>query len=377
MTGTATMQEEEQATKAVLLRKTPLEQIHRRLGAKMVPFAGYEMPIQYPTGIVFEHQHTRQSAGLFDVSHMGALEIMGDRAIQALERLIPCDLQEMSVGQMRYGVFMLENGGILDDLLITRQESGFLLVINASRKQEDIAYLKAHLTSEVQLRVWEEPVMVALQGPKASAVLARFFPEVVDMPFMTAKSFGSAWISRSGYTGEDGFEILMKAQEGVTFTEQLLEAPEVKPIGLGARDSLRLEAGLCLYGHELNENITPVEAGIAWSIGKRRRQEGGFLGAEKVLNQLAQGPSRRRVGLTLLPGSIPREGAEIHSIDGGKIGYVSSGGHSPTLGHPIAMGYVEQNHTSVGSDVIIQVRGQAREAKIVKMPFVPHSYFKK
>lgn len=370
------MQEEEQAAKVVLLRKTPLETIHRRLGAKMVPFAGYEMPIQYPTGIVVEHHHTRQSAGLFDVSHMGAVEISGDQACHVLELLMPCDLQEMSVGQMRYGVFMLENGGILDDLLITRQENGFLLIINASRKTEDIAYLTAHMGQEVQLSIWEEPIMIALQGPKAAAVLARFFPEVIDMPFMTARAFGSIWISRSGYTGEDGFEILMTTQEGITLTEQLLEAPEVKPIGLGARDSLRLEAGLCLYGHELKEDISPVEAGIAWSIGKRRRQEGGFLGAEKVLNQLVQGPSKKRVGMTLLPGSIPREGAEINSLAGNAIGLVSSGGHSPTLGHPIAMGYVEPNHASVCSDVLIQVRGQVREAKVVKMPFVPHSYFK-
>lgn len=376
MTIGAMIQEQASKLSDIPLTTTPLEGIHRRLGARMVPFAGYDMPIQYPTGIVTEHHHTRQSAGLFDVSHMGALEIEGDQATIALERLMPCDLAEMSPGQMRYGVFMLETGGILDDLLITRQEKGYLLVINASRKVEDIAYLEAHLAKQAHLRVWEKPVMVALQGPKAAIVLARLFPAVASMPFMTAAAFGKIWISRSGYTGEDGFEILMTAEEGVPFTEKLLEAPEVKPIGLGARDSLRLEAGLCLYGHELREDITPVEAGISWSIGKRRRKSGGFLGADKVLTQLTQGPARRRVGLALSPGSIAREGAEIQSLEGRSIGYVSSGGHSPTLGHPIAMGYVDADFASVGTDVLLQIRGQARAAKVVKMPFVQHSYYK-
>lgn len=358
------------------LLSTPLESIHRRLGARMVPFAGYEMPIQYPTGIVTEHHHTRQSVGLFDVSHMGALEIEGDPATAALERLIPCDLAEMSSGQMRYGVFMLESGGVLDDLLITRKENGYLLVVNASRKKEDIAYLQEHLSKQIQLKVWPSPIMVALQGPKALDVLAGFFPAVPTMQFMTARSFGDIWISRSGYTGEDGFEILMTGEEGIALTEKLLEIPEVRPIGLGARDSLRLEAGLCLYGHELSENITPIEAGISWSIGKRRRQVGGFLGADKVLSQLTQGPQKRRVGLALLPGGIAREGSEIKSKEGEPIGCVSSGGHSPTLGYPIAMGYVETFYAVPDTDVFVQVRGQDRPGKVVKMPFVPHSYFK-
>lgn len=375
MKGVSLIQEE-LSVSDIPLASTPLEEIHHHLGARMVPFAGYMMPIQYPTGIVTEHHHTRQSAGLFDVSHMGAVEIRGGQATIALERLMPCDLAEMSPGQMRYGVFMLETGGILDDLLITRQENGYLLVINAGRKVEDLAYLQAHLGGKVQLHVWEKPVMVALQGPKAAQVLSRFFPSVASMPFMTARAFDNVWISRSGYTGEDGFEILMTAEAGVSLTQKLLEATEVKPIGLGARDSLRLEAGLCLYGHELTEEITPVEAGISWSIGKRRRVSGGFLGADKVLDQLAQGPLQRRVGLALMPGSIAREGAEIQSLEGAPIGYVSSGGHSPTLGHPIAMGYVEGAYAPVGTGVLIQIRGQARAAKVVKMPFVPHSYYK-
>ena len=253
------------------LAKTPLEALHRRLGARMVPFAGYDMPIQYPTGIVAEHHHTRQSAGLFDVSHMGVLEIEGDQATVALEHLIPCDLAEMSPGQMRYGAFLLKTGGILDDLLITRQEKGYLLVINASRKVEDLAYLQGHLGADIHLHVWEKPVMVALQGPKAMTVLARFFPAVASMSFMTAMAFGKIWISRSGYTGEDGFEILMTAEEGIPLTEKLLEVSGVRPMGLGARDSLRLEAGLCLYGHELTEDITPVEA--------HRRQLKHFFGS--------------------------------------------------------------------------------------------------
>ncbi len=362
------------------LSLSPLDGIHRRLGARMVPFAGYDMPIQYPTGIVAEHHHTRQSAGLFDVSHMGVLEIEGEQATKELERLIPCDLAEMSSGQMRYGVFMLPTGGIVDDLLITRQEKGYLLVINASRKVEDLAYLKAHLKDNSHIHVWEKPVMVALQGPKAAIVLARFFPTVASMPFMTAAAFGNIWISRSGYTGEDGFEILISEKEGILFTEKLLEASEVKPIGLGARDSLRLEAGLCLYGHELSEDITPVEAGISWSIGKRRRQDGGFLGADKVMAQGTQGSTRRRIGFVLQPGSIAREGAEIksldHSFEGKSIGHVTSGGHSPTLGYPIGMGYVDTSQSAVGGEILIEVRGQGRVAKVVKLPFVPHSYFK-
>lgn len=371
------MQNEVHDVSDIFLAKTPLEEIHHRLSAKMVPFAGYEMPIQYPTGIMAEHHHTRQSAGLFDVSHMGAVEVIGERATEALEKLIPCDLAEISLGEMRYGVFLLESGGVLDDLLITRRENGYLLVINASRKSEDIAYLQSHLPEEVDLRVWESPVMIALQGPKAAEVLERFYSQVSSLTFMMGKAFEKIWISRSGYTGEDGFEILAPQEDGISITEKLLAEPEVKPIGLGARDSLRLEAGLCLYGHELNESITPVEAGIAWSIGKRRRLVGGFLGADKILRQLKDGVSRRRVGMALLPGSIPREGAEVLSGNGDVIGFVSSGGHSPTLGHPISMGYVDQAHAGIGTDILIQVRGQARAAKVVKMPFVPHAYFKK
>lgn len=380
MTRGVLTQEEERSVSGTPLVSTPLEEIHHRLGARMVPFAGYRMPIQYPGGIVTEHQHTRQSAGLFDVSHMGVLEVKGEQATIMLERLMPCDLAEMSPGQMRYGVFLLESGGILDDLLITRQKNGYLLVVNAGRKAEDLAYLQAHLREGVHLHVWEKPVIVALQGPKAATVLARFFPAVTSLAFMTARAFGNIWISRSGYTGEDGFEILMTAEKGILFAEKLLEASEVIPIGLGARDSLRLEAGLSLYGHELTEDMTPVEAGISWSIGKRRCVGGGFLGADKVLAQLAQGPAQRRVGLTLMPGSIPREGAEIMSLgqsgEGRTIGYVSSGGHSPTLGHPIAMGYVEVAYALAGTDVLIQIRGQSRAAKVVKMPFVPHAYYK-
>lgn len=370
------MQNTAQVANTVILQKTPLHAIHARLGAKMVSFAGYEMPINYPTGIVAEHQHTRHSAGLFDVSHMGALEITGDQATQLLENLIPCDLKEMSIGQMRYGVFMLESGGVLDDLLITRQKNGYLLVINASRKDVDISYLKYHISNHADLKVWEEPVMLALQGPKAAQVLSQLYPEVIDMPFMTAKTFGTSRISRSGYTGEDGFEILMNAIDGIAITEQLLNDSNIKPIGLGARDSLRLEAGLCLYGHELTESITPIEAGLAWAIGKRRRQEGGFLGADKIMNQLNNGTIRRRIGLSLLPGSIPREGAEIQIPNGNIVGYVSSGGHSPTLGHPIAMGYIEETYAIQESEVAILIRGQERKAKVVKLPFVPHSYFK-
>lgn len=358
------------------LRSTPLVGIHHRLNARMVPFAGYAMPVQYPTGIVTEHLHTRKAVGLFDVSHMGALQIEGDQATEALERLIPCDLAEMAMGQMRYGVFMLENGGVLDDLLITRQEKGYLLVINASRKDEDLSYLHAYLGREVEIRLWEEPIMMALQGPKAAAVLARFFPHVASLSFMTGACFEKAWISRSGYTGEDGFEILMTGEEGIALTEKLLAEPEVLPVGLGARDSLRLEASLCLYGHELTEQITPIEAGIAWSIGKRRRTEGGFFGAQKVLAQLERGPERRRVGLIFDPGSIVREGAEIQASEGRLIGHITSGGHSPTLGCPIAMGYVESSYAVVGSAVRVQVRGQGRNGKVIKLPFVPHSYFK-
>jgi aminomethyltransferase len=376
MTGSLMAQQIKQEAPLGVMLKTPLYDLHRQLGAKMVPFAGYEMPIHYPTGIVAEHIHTRNAAGLFDVSHMGVVEVYGDRATEFLESIIPIDLKEMSIGQIRYGLLMLETGGVLDDLLITRQENGYLLVINASRKQEDIDYLKVHLWGKVQLNIWDNPVILALQGPKAAEVLSSCYLEIVDMPFMTAKTFGKTHISRTGYTGEDGFEILVTSQDGISLAQKIMQNKEVKPIGLGARDSLRLEAGLCLYGHELTESISPIEAGLAWSIGKRRRQEGGCLGMNHILHQLEEGPARRRVGLSLLPGSIPREGAEIHDESGNSIGFVSSGGHSPSLGHPIAMGYVNEQYASLNSKVFITVRSQEREAKVVKLPFVPHSYFK-
>jgi len=368
------------------LFSTALHDLHVELGAKMVPFAGYDMPVQYPAGILAEHLHTRAAAGLFDVSHMGQIRIRAESfaaAAAAVERLCPADFQALKPGQQRYSFFTDNSGGILDDLMVTRMGAGddrdhLFMVVNAGCKDADIAHLKANLGARCDIEVLADRSLVALQGPQAAAVFARLAPESAKLKFMNGAALKAGGIdviaTRSGYTGEDGFEISVANSDIVAFTKKLLAEPEVKPIGLGARDSLRLEAGLCLYGNDITEKTNPVEAGLVWAMQKRRREEGGFPGAGIVQRQLADGPSRLRVGI-LPEGKAPaRAHTEITDADGRVIGEITSGGFGPSLGAPLAMGYVEKAHAAVGTAVNLMVRGKALPAKIAAMPFVAHRY---
>jgi aminomethyltransferase len=346
----------------------------------MVGFAGYEMPVQYPTGIIAEHLHTRAKAGLFDVSHMGQISLGGAEAARALEALVPGDLQALAPGRMRYTLLLNEQGGILDDLMVTRIEGGLMLVVNAGGKEADLAHLQARLDKSVAVEPRFDRALLALQGPAAAAVLARLAGDVERMPFMSAANLSIAgipcFVTRSGYTGEDGFELSVAAENAVALAERLLAEPEVAPIGLGARDTLRLEAGLCLYGHDIDETTTPVEAGLAWTIGKRRRAEGGFPGAEVVLQQLAGGPSRKRVGIRPDGRAPAREGAAILDPAGKSVGQVTSGGFGPSVGAPIAMGYVDAAHAGDGVALALVVRDVPRPAHVAPMPFVPTRYYR-
>ena len=370
------------------VRKTPLHALHVELGARMAPFAGYDMPIQYPSGVLAEHLHTRKAAGLFDVSHMGQALIEGpDHARNAafLETLCPADLVNLTPGRQRYTQLLNETGGIVDDLMVARplDADGLLrLVVNASRKSLDFALIGERLPRDVRLTPIAEEALIALQGPLAAATLARLAPGegTQTMAFMSAKPVRIAefatFVSRSGYTGEDGYEISLPAMQAEMFARLLLTQPGVAPIGLGARDSLRLEAGLCLYGHELDESVDPVEAALAWSIQKRRRAEGGFPGAERIRKALAIGPDRLRVGLRPDGRAPAREGVEIVSADGAPIGVVTSGGFGPSVGGPIAMGFVDRAHASIGTSVGLVVRGKALMARVVGLPFHPHTYYR-
>ena len=376
----------EPETTPIPLRHTPLHDRHVSLGARMVGFAGYDMPVQYKEGILAEHLWTRAHAGLFDVSHMGQCFLIGpdhETVARALEALVPADIVNLLPGQQRYSQFLNAEGGVMDDIMVTRsadpaEDGTLMVVVNAGCKDADFAHLKAHLPNHIKLIIAEHRALLALQGPEAASVLAKHCAGADSMAFMTGVStlFDAipVHISRSGYSGEDGFEISVSAAKVVVINERLLAHPEVKPIGLGARDSLRLEAGLCLYGHELDPTTSPVEAQIQWSIQKRRRQEGGFPGFERISRELTEGPHRKRVGL-LPEGRAPaREGTEITTLDGVKIGTVTSGGFGPTLNGPCAMGNVETAHSAIGNKVYLMVRGNAMPATIVAMPFVPHRF---
>jgi aminomethyltransferase len=366
-------------TDSAELKFTPLDALHRELGAKMVPFGGYAMPVQYPTGILTEHLHTRRSAGLFDVSHMGQVRLTGDGAIAAIERLVPGDIQALKPGRIRYTMLTNDQGGIIDDLMIARRESELALVVNAGTKDNDIAHLAANLPAGVALIYEDERALLALQGPLAATVLERHIPGISNTPFMTETATKLAGIditlTRSGYTGEDGFELSIPADRADEIARLLLAAPEVLPIGLGARDSLRLEAGLCLYGHDIDEATTPIEADLIWTISKRRRAEGGFPGDFVIQKQIAEGPARRRVGIQPEGRAPAREGVEIQ-IGGRAVGKITSGGFGPSADRPVAMGYVDAAHAVTGTAVDLIVRGKPLPARIVTMPFVPHSYFK-
>jgi aminomethyltransferase len=367
------------------LAKTPLHALHVARGGRMVPFAGYEMPVQYADGIIAEHNHVRSAAGLFDVSHMGQAFLVGadhETVARALEALVPADIVNLAPGRQRYTQFTDAEGGILDDLMVTRSadpaEDGVLfLVVNAATKEADYAHLATHLPTGVRLIRADHRALVAVQGPMARQAVGRHCPEAVPMPFMcaiTTRFDGiDCHISRSGYTGEDGFEISCKATRVRAIVERLLSEPSVKLIGLGARDSLRLEAGLCLYGHDIDTGTSPVEAALTWSIQKRRRAEGGFPGAERIQREIAEGPARLRVGIKPEGRAPAREGTEI-SLDDQPIGKVTSGGFGPSINWPIAMGYVAARYAAPDTAVMLTVRGKPMPARVAPLPFVPHNY---
>jgi glycine cleavage system T protein (aminomethyltransferase) len=371
------------------LLATPLDAWHRANGARMVPFAGYAMPVHYAPppalaarcrgGVLAEHLHCRSAAALFDVSHMGQAWLTGPEAATALETLVPGDIAGLPPGHQRYTLLTDAAGGILDDLMVANTGARRLfLVVNASRKDVDFAHIGAALPAGVQLEPLADRALLALQGPQAAAVLGRLCPPAAALPFLGVGLLAVAGIdcliSRSGYTGEDGFELSLPAAQAVALAETLLAQPEVAPAGLGARDSLRLEAGLCLYGADIDTTTTPVEAGLAWTIGKRRRQDWGFPGAAAIRAQLEAGPPRRRVGLRLEGRAPARAGARLLAADGSAAGAVTSGLFSPSLNAPIAMGYVRAALATPGTPLAVQVRGAALPAATVRLPFVPHRY---
>jgi aminomethyltransferase len=368
------------------LLRTPLHERHVLAGARMVPFAGYDMPVQYRDGIMAEHLWTRSSAGLFDVSHMGQAFLVGpdhETAARALEALIPADIVNLAPGRQRYSQLLDEEGGILDDLMVTRspdtEEDGVLfLVVNAGGKTADYAHIASRLPQGVKLVTAGHRALVALQGPAAEAVVCAYEPSLADMAFMSVRSVRlngiAVNISRSGYTGEDGYEISVNESRAGELWDLLAADPRVKPIGLGARDSLRLEGGLCLYGHDIDTTTSPIESGLAWSIQKRRREEGGFPGAARIQRELAEGPSRKRVSI-LPEGRQPaREGAEIAAGDGRIIGRVTSGGFGPSLNGPLAMGYVESAYAAPGTKLNLMVRGKPLPAAVTALPFIPNRF---
>jgi aminomethyltransferase len=361
--------------------RLPLDQWHRDHGGRMVPFAGYEMPVQYADGIMAEHLWTRENAGLFDVSHMGQLIFTGPNVDRALETLLPGELMLLKDGRLRYSQLLNENGGIIDDLMATRRGDHFYVVVNGATKAGDIEVFQKRLPRDVVMDHMKEQALLALQGPKAVEVLEALAPGVSELSFLQGGSFRigdtPTWISRSGYTGEDGFEISVAGNAVARVADALLADQRVKPIGLGARDSLRLEAGLPLYGHDLDTSTTPIMADLGFSIGKRRRVEEAFPGAARILSEIADGPAQKRVGL-LVEGRQPvREGALILDGEGNEVGRITSGGHSPSLGRPIAMGYVAKALAEAGTPLKLEQRGKLFDASVTPMPFVPHRYHRK
>ena len=367
-------------SQAPLVARIPLDALHRRLGARMVPFAGYDMPLHYAAGIVAEHLHTRAKAGLFDVSHMGQAIIAGPGAARLLETLTPADLLELAPERTRYTQLLDESGGILDDLMATRLpgcDERLFLVVNAATKAQDFALI-ARKFPQLALHVQETRAMLALQGPRAAEALKGLLPGVDELSFMDWRAFdfegAGVYVTRSGYTGEDGFEISLPAAIAESFALRLLDHPDVAPIGLGARDSLRLEAGVCLYGHDIDATTDPVEAGLTFSIGKRRRIEGGFPGYARIHAALDRGPARLRVGLSPQGKAPVREGAPILGGDGREVGRITSGGFSPSLARPIAMGYVERALAAPETPLHTELRGKTVELIVTKLPFLPHRY---
>lgn len=363
------------------LQRLGLHDLHLSLGAKMVPFAGYEMPVQYSDGVMAEHLFCRASAGLFDVSHMGQVILRPKLGMQKLalgmERLMPVDVLSLAQGRQRYGMFTNDAGGILDDLMFAHRGDHFLIVVNAACKGADIAHMTLHLSDVAEVIPVTDRALLALQGPLAEVALTRIVPDVVQMRFMNVGIFGDLWVSRSGYTGEDGFEISLPAIDALGFAQRLLQDPAVRPIGLGARDSLRLEAGLCLYGHDMDTTTSPVEAGLIWAIQKTRRfggaRAGGFLGAARILDELSNGVSRLRVGLRPDGRAPMREGVPLFSGQT-QIGQITSGGFGPSVGAPIAMGYVPPGQTKIGTTITGELRGKFLPLTVSAPPFHPTTY---
>ncbi len=373
-----------QTTNSEQLARTPLHDLHIELGARLVPFAGYEMPVQYPSGILKEHLHARDAAVLFDVSHMGQVHLSGPDAARALETLVPVDIVDLPAGRQRYALFTNETGGVLDDLMVTNTGEDLLLVVNAACKDQDIAHLRTHIGERCHIEHVSDRALLAIQGPGAAAVMARIAPASADLLFMRAAPLAvdgvECYVSRSGYTGEDGFEISVPGEQAESVARALLRDAALAPAGLGARDSLRLEAGLCLYGHELAPGITPVEADLGWALSRVRRTDGaragGYPGAATIAEQLACGAPRRRVGIRP-DGKAPiRDGTELVDASGESLGTVTSGGYGPSVGGPVAMGYVAAAQCSPGTSMQALVRGRPRPAALVKLPFVAPRYFR-
>ena len=366
------------------LKRTALRDLHVELGAKMVPFAGYEMPVNYRDGILAEHRHCRQAAALFDVSHMGQLRLVGADAARALETLVPVDVVDLGLNRQRYALFTNSAGGILDDLMITRRESDLLVIVNAACKDADTRHLINQIGQRCTVVPMPERALLALQGPKAVNALSRLNPDVTRLTFMTGGAFRLAsadcFVTRSGYTGEDGFEISVPADDAVVLARTLLREPEVKPAGLGARDTLRLEAGLCLYGHDIDDKTTPIEAGLTWAIQKVRRpggaRAGHYPGAAVIEAQLASGAAIKRVGLVGLERMPVREGASIFDSHGHKLGHVTSGTIGPSVDQPIAMAYLAAEHALPQHEVYAEVRGRRVPMRVSAMPFSPHRYYR-
>ncbi|MBZ5877605.1 glycine cleavage system aminomethyltransferase GcvT [Chromohalobacter israelensis] len=366
------------------LHQTPLHDLHLSLGAKMVPFAGYSMPVQYALGVKKEHEHTRNACGLFDVSHMGQLLISGPTPAQAIETLVPADIVGLPAGMQRYALFTGNEGGILDDLMIVNRGDDLYVVVNAACKDQDVTHLRTGLDAAHQVEVLDRSLL-ALQGPQAKDVMARLCPEACDLVFMRHGQFDALgttlWISRSGYTGEDGFEISVPKDAAETLARWLVEQPEVEPIGLGARDSLRLEAGLCLYGHDLDTHTTPAEASLIWAVGKVRRiggeREGGFPGADVILPQIdTKRIVRKRVGLVGEGRAPVREGTRLYDDADRHVGQVTSGSFGPTLGKPVAMAYVDVEWAGLETTLYADVRGKRLPMRVTRMPFVPANYYR-
>lgn len=367
------------------LQQTALHTLHTQAGARMVAFASYSMPVQYATGIIKEHLHTRQHAGLFDVSHMGQIRVRGEQIAARLEALMPADLVGLSDGQQRYALLTNDAGGIIDDLMVTRwHENEFTVVVNAAGKTADFAYLKAQLSDTLSLEMLTQHSLIALQGPATPAIMARLGCPVTDMKFMAARSLTMAGIPvmacRAGYSGEDGFEFSVADHQAAALCEHLLADDAVAWVGLGARDSLRLEAGLCLYGHDITTDTTPVAANLVWAIGKSRRADGpragGFPGADTILAELREGPARKLVGFRPEGRAPVREGAILEAMDGAPIGRVTSGGFSPSCGQPIGLGYIDTAHAHATNRVQAVVRDRRLPVTVVTVPFVPRNYYR-